>query len=138
MGSTFTAGGNVSSVSGADYDSRGNLRNGFVALLLSGNSCDGDGVCGDDDEVRGNGDGVVVTAMEFVVTAMECVVMIMMCTAIPLVMLSTDGESSETMLGTSAMTNMKSLSAKVTASRVTTNPMKLSKMTKGTLMTPRQ
>nr|KAE8920651.1 hypothetical protein PF009_g29059 [Phytophthora fragariae] len=60
MGSTFTAGGNVSSVSGADYDSdsRGNLRNGFVALLLSGNSCDGDGVCGDDDEVRGNGDGV--------------------------------------------------------------------------------
>ncbi|KAE9187803.1 hypothetical protein PF002_g25495 [Phytophthora fragariae] len=58
MGSTFTAGGNVSSVSGADYDSRGNLRNGFVALLLSGNSCDGDGFCGDDDEVRGDGDGV--------------------------------------------------------------------------------
>ncbi|KAE8967986.1 hypothetical protein PF011_g27359 [Phytophthora fragariae] len=58
MGSTFTAGGNVSNVSGADYDSRGNLRNGFVALLLSGNSCDGDGVCGDDDVVRGNGDGV--------------------------------------------------------------------------------
>ncbi|KAE9188378.1 hypothetical protein PF005_g20084 [Phytophthora fragariae] len=44
--------------------------------------------------------GFVVTAMEFVVTAMECVVMIMMCTAIPLVMLSTDGESSDTMLGT--------------------------------------
>ncbi|KAE8977136.1 hypothetical protein PR002_g25107 [Phytophthora rubi] len=58
MGSTFTAGGNISSVSGADYDSRGNLRNGFVALLLSGNSCDGDVFCGDDDEVRGNGDGV--------------------------------------------------------------------------------
>ncbi|GMF51745.1 unnamed protein product [Phytophthora fragariaefolia] len=57
MGSTFTAGGNVSSVSGADYDSRGNLRNGFVALLLSDNS-DGDGVCGDDDEARSNGDGV--------------------------------------------------------------------------------
>ncbi|KAE8893349.1 hypothetical protein PF006_g31849 [Phytophthora fragariae] len=82
--------------------------------------------------------GFVVTAMEFVVTAMECVVMIMMCTAIPLVMLSTDAESSVTMLGTSAMTNMKGLSAKVTASRVTTNTMKLSKMTKGTLMTPRQ
>ncbi|KAE9111962.1 hypothetical protein PF002_g13656 [Phytophthora fragariae] len=81
--------------------------------------------------------GFVVTAMEFVVTAMACVVMIM-CTAIPLVMLSTDGESSVTMLRTSAMTNMKCLSAKVTASRVTTNTMKLSKMTKGTLMTPRQ
>ncbi|KAE9278031.1 hypothetical protein PF008_g28714 [Phytophthora fragariae] len=126
MGSTFTAGGNVSSVSGADYDSRGNFRNVFVALLLSGNSCDGDGVRGDGNGVRGDGDG------------MECVVMIMMCTAIPLVMLSTDGESSVTMLGTSAMTNMKGLSAKVTASRVTTNTMKLSKMTKGTLMTPRQ
>ncbi|KAE9310096.1 hypothetical protein PF008_g20544 [Phytophthora fragariae] len=36
------------------------------------------------------------------------------------------------------MTNMKGLSAKVTASRVTTNTMKLSKMTKGTLMAPRQ
>ncbi|KAE8879766.1 hypothetical protein PF002_g29473 [Phytophthora fragariae] len=80
----------------------------------------------------------VVTAIECVVTAMECVVMIMMCTAIPLVMLSTDGESSVTMLGSSAMTNMKGLSAKVTASRVTTNTMKLSKMTKGTLMAPRQ
>ncbi|GMF57995.1 unnamed protein product [Phytophthora fragariaefolia] len=57
MGSTFTAGGNGSSVSGADYDSRGNLQNGFVALLLSDNS-DGDGVCGDYDEARSNGDGV--------------------------------------------------------------------------------
>nr|KAE8917230.1 hypothetical protein PF009_g32448 [Phytophthora fragariae] len=79
----------------------------------------------------------VVTAMECVVTAMECVVMIVMCTAIPLVMLSTDGESSVTMLRTSAMMNMKCLSAKVAASRVTTNTMKLSKMTKGTLMIPR-
>ncbi|KAE9063997.1 hypothetical protein PF006_g30803 [Phytophthora fragariae] len=58
MGSTFTASGNVSSVSGADYDSRGNLRNGFIALLLSGKSCDGDGVRGDGNGVRGDGDGV--------------------------------------------------------------------------------
>ncbi|KAE9162034.1 hypothetical protein PF004_g30624 [Phytophthora fragariae] len=80
----------------------------------------------------------VVMTTKFVVTAMECVVMIVMCTATPLVMLSTDGESSVTMLRTSAMTNMKCLSAKVTASRMTMNTMKLSKMTKGTLMTPRQ
>ncbi|EGZ07536.1 hypothetical protein PHYSODRAFT_306678 [Phytophthora sojae] len=58
MGNTFTAGGDVSAVAGAGYDSRGNLRNGLVALLLSGDSGGGDRVRGGGDGVRGDGDGV--------------------------------------------------------------------------------
>ncbi|EGZ14870.1 hypothetical protein PHYSODRAFT_333174 [Phytophthora sojae] len=59
MGNTFTAGGDVSAVAGAGYDSRGNLRNGFVALLLSGDSGGGHGVRGDVRDVQGYTSGDV-------------------------------------------------------------------------------